>query len=237
VQQIIRNINKKEYYYTCKNPPLCNHCDKKTCVKREFGVTFGKSEGELFPIDNITKCVSKDSVRWYAEHQGKRIELTTEQLLSPQQMQKVFAEKFTVIIITGKQRDWHERLQELMQTCDLQVDPDDASRQGQFENLVNNFFSASRPARNVDEIIKGNSYVEKDKIYFRSEDLFNYLTIRRFNQTPHEVWSWLKELGAEECRKTIRKKQVRLWTLPVAKLERFDATTSMDLPDEIEEML
>jgi hypothetical protein len=191
----------------------------------------------LFPIDNITKCVSKDSVRWYAEHSGKRIELTTEQLLSPQQMQKVFAEKFTVIIITGKQRDWHERLQELMETCDEVIDPDDASRQGQFENLVNNFFSGSRPARNPDEIIKGNSFIEDERIHFRSEDLFNYLTVRRFAQTPHEVWSWLKDMGAEEGRRTIRKKQVRLWSLPLKNLERFDATTSMDLPDEIEEML
>lgn len=237
VTQINRNVGRKDYFYTCKNPPLCNHCDKKACVKREFGVTFGKTEGELFPIDNITKCVSKDSVRWYAEHSGHRIELTTEQLLSPQLLQKAYLEKFSVIIIPGKASQWHERLRELMESCEVVQDPDDASRQGQFEKLVENFFTASVPARNREEIVKGNSFREDGKIIFRSEDLFNYLTVRRFNHSPHEVWMWLKSMGAEEARMRIAGKQWRLWTLPSERIELVDQSKGLDLPSDVEEML
>jgi hypothetical protein len=235
VGQIIRNVDKKDYFYTCKQPPICNHCDKKACAKREYGITFGKEAGELFPIDNITKCSSKDSVRWYAEIQGKRFELTTEEFLSPMLLQKIVIEKFSMVIIPGKQKDWIVRVKELMETCDEVTDPDDASRQGQFENLLDNFFNNSRPARNKDELIKGNSFVEDGRILFRSDDLFNYLSVRRFQHEHHEVWMWLKEMGAKDRQIRIKNKVLRVWTLPEP--TRFDTSTGIDLPSEVEEDL
>jgi hypothetical protein len=233
VNQVLKNVARKDYFYTCKQPPLVNHCDKKTCVKREFGITFGKDEGELFPIDNLTKCVSRDSVRWYAETQSLRMEVTTEQLFSPVLMQKVCAEKLHVVIIPGKNRDWHLRLKELFETCTIIDDPVDASRNGQFENLLDNFFTASRPARNKDEIIKGNAYLEDHRIHFRSEDLFNYLTIRRFQHTPHEIWLWLKTMGAKAEQVKIKGKTVRVWTLPEP--EKYD-NSPLSLPNTEEEL-
>lgn len=231
--QITRNVSRKDYFYTCKQPPLSTHCDKKLCVKRKFGIGSGKDAGELFPVDNLTKCIAKDSVRWYAEHQGLRVELTTEQLLSPPLLQRVFLERFSMIVI-GKQKDWMVRLKELMETCEEIIDPDDASRQGQFENMLDNFFNSSRPARNRDELIKGNSFVEEGRIHFRSEDLFKYLTIHRFQSTPHEIWLWLKQLKATDKQMRIKGKMIRVWTLPEP--EKFDGS-AIDLPKNMEEDL
>jgi hypothetical protein len=235
VTQIIRNVDKKDYFYTCKQPPICNHCDKKLCAKRDFGITFGKDAGELFPIDNLTKCISKDSVRWYAESSGKRLELSTDQLVSPNLLQKVFLERLSVVILIGKNKDHMIHIKELIATSDEVHDPDDASRQGQFENLVDNYFNSSRPARNKDELIKGNSFIEDRKIHFRSEDLFQYLLVRRFQHTPHEVWMWLKEMGAKDKQMRIRDKMLRVWTLPEP--TRFDTKEGIALPGEIEEEL
>jgi hypothetical protein len=122
-----------------------------------------------------------------------------------------------------------------METCDEVTDPDDASRQGQFENLVDNFFSSSRPARNKDELIKGNSFIENGRIIFRSEDLLNYLNIRRFQHTPHEVWMWLKSMDASSQQLRVKDKMIRVWTLPEP--ERFDSSKGIDLPANIEEEL
>jgi hypothetical protein len=235
VTQVIRNIERKDYFYTCAQPPICNHCDKKLCAKREFGITFGKDAGELFPIDNITKCESKDSVRWYAESGGKRVELTTEQLLSPALLQRVFLDRLSIVIVIGKQRDWVLRLKELMETCDVVTDPDDASRQGQFENLVGNFFENSSMARNKDELIKGNSLIQEDRVLFRSEDLTNYLTIKRFQHTPHEIWMWIKQMGGDNRQIRVKDRVLRVWTLPAP--ERFDISTGIALPESVEEEL
>ena len=230
--QIIKNITKKEYFYTCKQPPLCNHCDKRNCVKREFGVTFGNTGDSLFPIENLTRCISKDSVRWYAEHQGMRVELTTDQLMSPTEMQKVFVEKFARMIIPGKRADWQVKLGEMMASCNEVQDPEDASRHGQFENLLDNFFSSSRPARNRDELIKGNSFTENGLVHFRSEDLFNYLNVHRFNHTPHEVWTWLRQVNASAVSLKVKGKSLRVWALPEP--ARYDGA-ELALPSQLEQ--
>lgn len=231
VYQIIKNMLRKEYFYMCKQPPLCHHCDKRACVRRDFGVTFGDSALQIFPLDNLTRCSSKNSVRWYAEHQGFRVELTTDQLLSPTELQKVFIERFGQVIIPGKRAEWHLRLKELMETCSEVQDPDDASRQGQFENLLDNFFSASRPARNKDELIKGNNYTEAGRVYFRSEDLFNYLNVRRFTHTPHEIWTWLKSMQAAAHQMRIKGKMLRAWSIPEP--EKFDGS-EIAMPTQLE---
>lgn len=214
VQQLIRSAARKDYTYTCKQPPICNYCNSRVCKKREFGISVTITGTSGIPIDSITKCVSKDSVRWYAEHQGERIELTTEQLLSPEQLQKIFLERFSVMLNVGKKQQWHEKLKELLTTVEVVEDPEDASRRGQFEKLVESFLTASRPARNKDEIIKGNCYLEDGRISFRSEDLFTYLTIRRFMHNTHEVWSWVHDIGGEPGQVRVLGKYIRVWTLP-----------------------
>lgn len=231
VQQILKNVNRKDYFYTCKVPPIVNHCDKKLCAKREFGIAGGSGKAELFPIDHLTKCRSRQSVRWYVESQGHRIEVSTEELLSQSKMQLIFAEKFSIIVMTGKNADHLGHIKTLMEGSDEVEDPEDASAQGQFENLLDNYFSASRPARNRDEIIKGNSYIEEGKIYFRSEDLFNYLSVRHFRQEPHDIWMWLKQIGGESKQIKIKGKKVRVWSLPEP--ENFD-NTKIDLPTEVD---
>lgn len=230
LKQIKQNKLRNDFRYTCKNPPLCNHCDKKLCITREYGVTAGSPDAETFELENLTRCISKDSVRWYAEHQGCRVELTTDQLMNPMELQKIFIEKFTKVIIPGKKFEWHERLRSMMDNCTDVVEPDDASVQGQFENLLDNFFNASRPARNKDELMKGNSYTEAGRVYFRSEDLFNYLNVRRFSHKPHDVWIWLKNQGATASQMRIKGKLIRVWSLPEP--ERFDGS-DISMPTQL----
>jgi hypothetical protein len=223
VDSIRKSYSRKDYSYTCKNPPLSSYCDKQACSKRAYGIgTSKKGESDMFTIDNLTKCVSRESVRWYAEHQGLRIELTTDELLSPRMLQKAYVERFSELLIAGKAKEWHARLKELIETCDTVEDPEDASEQGQFENMLFNYFTGSRPARNRDELIKGSAFIEGGRIYFRSEDLFLYLTIRKFHYEPHKIWQWLKEMGAESMRMSIKGVDIRVWSLPEP--PHFDGT-------------
>ena len=71
------------------------------------------------------------------------------------------------------------------------VDPDDASPQGQFEKMLDSFLTGKVQARHKDEIMNAKPYHDPDekKVYFRSEDLFVYLTImesikKHFSRTP-----------------------------------------------------
>jgi hypothetical protein len=142
-------------------------------------------------------------------------------MVSPVAFKKMMLEKFNAIV-NCKQRDIDEMWKEGLDTCTIIFDPEDASRHGQFENMLDNFFAHSRPARNRDEIIKGNSFIEDARIHFRSEDLFRYLSIMRFQHTHHEVWSWLSQIGAATKQIKVKGKMLRVWTLPEP--TRYDAT-------------
>jgi hypothetical protein len=151
--------------------------------------------------------------------------------MSAAAMQLIFAERFKQMF-TCTQKQWKEKLAELIPAADTVYDPEDASYQGQFNNLLDNFFTANRPARNRDELIKGNSFIENGRIIFRSEDLFNYLTIRHFKHTPHETWGWLKQMGATAKQLNIKGKAIRVWSLPEP--EKHD-NTPITLPTEVEQ--
>jgi hypothetical protein len=231
VSQIIKNVSRKEYFYTCKVPPIVNHCDKKLCARRQFGITFGNN-AELIQIDNITQCISKDSVRWYIESDGHRFQCQSDDLLSQSRWAKIMLEKFKKMHVNVKSADWSQYIQEKLDTASVVHDPEDASQEGQFENILENFFSHTPPARNRDELIKGNSFVEDGRVYFRSEDLLQFLRNKRFQHTPHEVWGWMKEKGADARQLRVKGKVLRLWTLPEP--EKYD-NTPIALPIDIEE--
>jgi hypothetical protein len=231
VQQLVRSAARKDYCYTCKQSPIANYCNKRLCNRREFGISIASDSGGGIPIDSLTKCVSKDSVRWFAEHQGERMELTTDQLLSPEQIQKIFLERFSAIINTGKRDKWHAKLKELLTSVEVIEDPEDASRRGQFEKLLESFLTTTRPARNKDEIIKGNCFLEKGLIHFRSEDLFTYLTIRRFIHNTHEVWGWIRSIGGDSTQVYVMGKYVRVWTMPEPEKHTED---EIALPETLE---
>jgi hypothetical protein len=172
-------------------------------------------------------------VRWYGEYQGNRFEFTSD-FFSSGGFRKTMLEKFSVLIMI-KQQTLDEMMNEALKSAETVIDPDDASRQGQFQNMLDNYFGSSRPARNKDELIKGNSYLEDGRIMFKSEELFKYLKINRFEHTPHEIYQWLKKLGVEDRQIRVKGRKLRVWTLPEP--EKFDTTTGIELPKHVEEEL
>ena len=86
VNALIKSVSRKDYAYTCKQAPICNYCEKSKCIKRDYGVG-GFGGGLAIEVDAITKyeTENKQSVRWYIEMQGERIEVTTHQLLDQRQ--------------------------------------------------------------------------------------------------------------------------------------------------------
>lgn len=226
VNTIVKSVTKKEYNYLCKQPPIVSCCNRKLCLKRDYGVGSHDSKEELAPIESLTKCVAGQSVRWYIDIQGERIELTTDQLLNQEALQKILLERLSIVISSVKKEKWMKKIQELVQTQEVIEDPEDASRFGQFDKLLDSYFLKSRPARNKDELIKGNWWENDSRMHFLSEDLFNYLNSRKFAHNTHEIWNWLKDgRGAKHCRLVIKGKRTRVWTIPA-----LDGYNNEDLP-------
>lgn len=230
VTQIIKSVARKNYNYTCKQAPICNYCNRKKCLKREYGIGSSDADEVVVPIESLTKCVAADSVRWYMEIGGHRIEVTTEQLLEQSPLQRILLEKLNIVLRPIKKDRWLKRIEQLIQTVEVIEEPEDASKVGQFDKLFDSFFTHSRPARNVDEIIKGNWWQDSDKnVYFRSEDLFNYLSGKKFAHNYHDIWTWIKDRHkGSSTRLNVMGKRVRVWAVPERQL--FN-NTDLPVPD------
>ena len=236
VNGLVKGISKKEYAYTCKQSPICNYCEKSKCMKRDYGIG-GVGGGLALEVDAITKyeTENRQSVRWYIEMQGERIEVTTPQLLDQRQLQKICVEKLNKCPSTMPAPKWEQRINQLLENVEVIVDPDDASPQGQFEKMLDSFLTGKVQARQKDEIMNGKPWHDPDeaKVYFRSEDLFIYLEARRFRYTTqHQIWSWLRLLGGDRKTFRIKSKPVKVWSVPEP--EFFD-DEELDVPSAITE--
>lgn len=215
VSTVIKSLSRKEYNYTCSQPPICNHCDKKLCRKREFGVTALASDNENFPIESLTKFHSKGSYRWYAQCNGERVQLTTEELLQPSLLRRVFMERFNQVINT-KNDAWYKRLKDLMESVDSVEDPEDASELGQMDVLIESFIHESAKAWDEAELLKGNLFIDGGQVHFRSKDLINYLKVYRIVIGVQELWHIIKSKGGTSTKRTIKGSAVKLWSLPAS---------------------
>ena len=237
VNTLIKSVSKKEYAYTCKQSPICNYCEKSKCMKREYGVG-GIGGGMAIEVDAITKyeTENRSSVRWYIELQGERIEVTTQQLLDQRQLQKICVEKLNKCPSTMPSQRWEQRINELLGSVEVIIDPDDASPQGQFEKTLDAFLTGKVQARQKDEIMNAKPWhdVDEGKVYFRSEDLFIYLEARRFRYpSQHQVWSWLRNLGGDRKTFRIKSKPVKVWSVPAP--EYYSDDDELPIPSTVTE--
>lgn len=237
VNGLVKSVSKKDYAYTCKQSPVCNYCEKSKCVKREFGVG-GYGGANAIEVDAITKyeTENRQSVRWYIEMQGERIEVTTQQLLDQRQLQKICVEKLNKCPSTMPGQVWEKRINELLESVEVIQDPDDASPQGQFEKMLDSFLTGKVQARHKDEIMNAKPWhdSEEGKVYFRSEDLFIYLEARRFRYpSQHQVWSWLRTVGGDRKSFRIKSKPVKVWSVPEP--DFYDDDEILDIPSTVTE--
>ena len=236
VNGLVKSVSKKDYAYTCKQTPICNYCEKSKCIKREFGIG-GVGGGQSIEIDAITKyeTENKQSVRWYIDIGGERIEITTQQLLDQRQLQKICVEKLNKCPSTMPAQQWEQRINDLLNSVEIIIDPDDASPKGQFEKMLDSFLTGKVQARHRDELMNGKPWhdPDEDKVYFRSEDLFIYLEGRRFRYpSQHQVWSWLRTIGGDRKAFRIKSKPVKVWSVPAP---QFYDDDDLDIPSSVTE--
>lgn len=220
VQDIIKSL-RKDYGYKCKEPPICQFCDKIECVKRKYGIGTNQKTGRI-TFDNLTKYQSLDSVRWYLEVKGKRIQVSTDELFNQKLLQKRLAESCGFVFRPMKTDLWLDVVHDMMENCTVIDDPEDASKRGQFLGLLDSFFERNALGETKDDFLKMGTFFDEKKgvVYFKSMELFKFLKNMGFYYVEHEVWNWVREQGGENSTLYIGKKQARAWAIKREKQDK-----------------
>lgn len=224
-----KSLEKKEYRYACTKAPIAPFCNKRACLRRTFGVGETPGYDSAAEIGALTKYEGEPTY-WVAEIDGRRIRLTTDELLSQTLFAKRCAEVLTRVPTAMPEPRWRKHLNDKMKVADVVPAPEDEETiPGQFWVLVERFCIQRAQGTTRDAVVNNYPFTEEGRTYFRGDALLQYLKRHNFTfKNNREVWSWLAERGAQRHEWQIRNSKVNVWSLPEF---THDITTKKPVPD------
>ena len=213
VQSLIKSLNRKGYdKYRCKEQPICSVCDPARCRTKKFGVGF--EEEQMPELGTLTKICSNPS-QYFLDVDGKRVELTKEQLHNPNLFSIEVMDKASVVVPIPKPKDWRELYLKPLMADIQEVAPLKSS--DPTENLISLLqqFTVNRAqARTKEDILNKMSWHDDEgHCYFRMDDFFAYCKRNNWELKRTDTSNLLQQLDkifVDEVRKEIKNQNVRL---------------------------
>lgn len=224
VQAILKSYSRKEYFYQCSTVPLCSFCNKRECLKREFGVGSGQVELPVL-LDGFVKLMSTPPV-WFLNIDGQRIEVDDiDMLLSQRRFKKLVAETANKVVPRMTDKRWDGVIGDLLAEVEEFEAPDDASEGGQFNHYFVEFIEIRGQDVERDRLLSGNAWIdiEANQVYFRSPDLLEYLKKQGMQRmTPPRLWAYLRVMKAEKTQFNLKGRNVQCWHVDASFVTRQD---------------
>jgi hypothetical protein len=208
---------RKDYGYQCKQEPLCGHCNRKVCLTRNYGI--GEPGGAAAVASIIGALTRYDSAgrmedpMWTLEVRGKTVRVSTDVLLSLTALNAACLAQANCMIPPMSPQKWRKTMNELVETVNQVVLPEDASKTGQLREHLFDFLTRQGFVVERDQMLNTNRpYREGDKVYFRLQDLIKYLKREQFD-FKSEKWlvHELREVGAGNDEWKVKGQFLRVW--------------------------
>lgn len=232
LKAIIKSVNKRKYNYKCKDQPIVSVCNRNLCHERLYGVGQDGPSNPGVVFGQLEKLETKPPTwRWTVN--GKRLELSTEDLMNQHRFHKRVMEELNLLPFFLKPDSWTKLLREHLAKATNITVPDDATPAGQWMLHLERFCTGRVRASTKDEILLGRPYTDKaaQRTFFRSHDLFEFFNRNHVNGvTERAVYSWLESISVERGEWTIKGKRIRWWSVPAfpEQTTEFDAPQSPD---------
>ena len=212
-------LEKKEYQYLCKDEPMSSHCNQGVCR----GLKHGIGTTSMPAISGLSVILSEPRL-WFLDIDGRRLELTTEELQTPRLFQRACMEQLNFMPPKMKDGDWEIQVNGLLENCNEIAVPQELTYKGQFLSYLELFCTGRVQAQSFEEVVLGKPYTdgEEARTYFKIDSLMEFLRNRKFdNYTRAQVQERLKEInnGDSSLVKKFQNSQgkwksVRVWWIP-----------------------
>lgn len=220
---VVKQLKKKEYNYKCKDSPINSHCNASLCKTRKHGIGMAN---DMPTISALSKYAS-DPPLWFLDVDGRRLELTTEELQQQHKFQLVCMDKVNIMPPTLKKQEWENLLngllKQMVETQAITDAPEDTSSEGRFFDLLEEFCTHLQTAMDREEILMGRPWTnEEEKMtYFRLKDLENFLARNKFVLSTPKIAQRLRTIHGSPHSITIKNRTARTWRIPA--YEKQDA--------------
>lgn len=236
VAGIQKELEKKQYGPKCKEEPFHSYCNKRLCISRPHGISK-QGAVDLPHIGGMTILLSEPRL-YFLDVDGKRLELTTEQLQMPIQFQRSCIEQLNFMPPTLKPSDWQMLVNDLLRSAATIEVPEELTVAGQFKELLQAFCTSRIRAVTPEEVELGKPWTEDGRTMFKIKGLQDYLINQGFNKlTRPQIQERLKNVNNDhECHGTFRYKNerkdiwgsARVWWVPEFKDKEIELPEGED---------
>jgi hypothetical protein len=198
VQETIKNLDKKDYQYKCKDQPCVAYCNSTLCKTRKFGVG---GAGKYPSISGMSKLDAGENTLWFLDIENQRIEVTTRQLQNYREFQAVCMDQLTVFYLPMKAETWATIVGEAMENAVIIESSPDVTALGHFMELLEEFCMNRHRGKTQDELFLGKPWQNPENLrhYFRLKDLMAHLERGGFKTWGRNVVGRrLEEIGGRE---------------------------------------
>lgn len=224
VVDIIRQHEKKDYYYRCKDQPLLAHCNSQVCRTRKFGV----GGDDDLPVISGMSYLATDPPLWFVDVEDARVELSTEELQNYRHFHRICMEQLFKCFKMMKQDAWLQVVSDAMRNATSIEAPPEVGKQGQFFGLLEEFLVDRHRGESREDLLLGRPILESGNFYFRLNDLMLFLENSRFTSYSRtQVSTRIKRAGGGQHFFNIKGKGINVFFIPEKNTEPMPKT---DIP-------
>lgn len=219
---IINSLNKKEYFYACRNEPLISYCDKVLCRQRKFGIDSDSIPSEI--IGGLIKLDFINEPLWELNVNGVNIVFTTQELMSHLTYQRKCFEVLHTWPKALKKGAWRKIIEERLVSVEIQKGPEEAGHDGLFKRHLMEFCTERAEAVTKDQIMNKRVYTSEGYHFFRIADFMDFLKFQNFTFYSAPIaWRRLRDLGAIPLQFRLNSgKAIRAWRIKLIKNVRVE---------------
>ena len=225
--QVINAHDKNDYFYKCKEEPICSRCNEEICRRREFGKAGDQISNLSF--EQLTQVLTDPPhYKWVIN--GKDMLFYSESELRNQ-------DRFGDLCIRNlhicpnrlKAFKWNAILNKALTGIETEeVDSmNDVSPGAILGSYVHEFLTRRRGTVRRERMMEDDRLVffdeKKGWFYFRKNGIMRFLTAKNFRHFQgSEIFNRLRDMGAKDTNMTMSGgKKMRAWKIPLEAVEKL----------------
>ena len=227
IQEKIKYNLNRELGFKCNEEPMCDHCDKKLCLTRKYGIR-GQS---LFPDLSDLQKINLDEPYYYVNVDGERVKLKDTSYLQEQRLfQRAVMEYVNKVPPTLRKKDFNEMVRLLFANIEIVEPPEGSSK---IEQLLDHLevYCTDRTAAGAtkEDMLRGNVWTHEGTHHFIFREFFNsHLLKRRWSEKYDETQMLLRD----KCGCKIKREMIGKHNKTIMTIEKFEKIENVYRPKQ-----